>query len=362
MKKALEYIILIANLVAVISLIGAFITPMINPTRLPYLGFFGLIMPYSLIINVCFICYWILKARLYLFISLIAIIVSWSTVKTSFAYHHSSNPQVEQEALKVISYNVRVFDRYNWNKDENTVTEMLKFIKDEKADVLCFQEFGTSKSGKYGVTESYILNSLQEFPYHHIHYAPKSLHERHQYGLAIFSKYPMSARNRIGDANHKEGSAIYADIKVNGNKIRIINSHFESIHLDGKYDITEGINGENYKNRIKVIIKSLGEAATQHEQSTNEINKIIEETLTPVILCADMNNTPVSHSYHTLMKTLEDSFLDLGRGFGATYNGLYPFLRIDYILHSKELKTVNYRRTKVHFSDHYPICSYFNIE
>ena len=361
MKKIITYILLFFNILAVLSLIGAFLAPMVNPERIPLFAFWGLIMPYSLIINVGFIIYWILKARYYFALSLLAIVLSWTTTKTSFPYHRSDNIS-ETTNLKILSYNVRVFDRYNWTKEKSTASEMLRFIKAQKADIICFQEFGSSKQGKDGLTEKFILNSLREYRYNYIHYAHSSTTNRYQHGLAILSKYPIVNRGTKGDLNHIKGATIYADIDLKIDKIRIINSHFESIHFTNKYDIIEGIDGENYKNRIKGAIKSINSAAVQHSKSVEDITSIVDNSPYPVILCADMNTTPVSYSYHNLSKSMEDAFLQVGTGFGATYNGSYPFLRIDYIFHTQDLPVIEYERLKVKFSDHYPINAQFKIE
>lgn len=360
MKKIITAIILIFNTLAVLSLLGAFLAPMISPEKVPFLAFWGLIMPYSLILNMVFIVFWILKARVYFIISLLALILSWSTTKTSFPYHNNEEI-IDPVGLKVMSYNVRVFDRYNWTQEKNTVTEMLRFIKSQEADIICLQEFGTSKQAKDGVTETFILNALREYPYHFIHYTPQSLSKRHQQGLAILSKFPINSQKIKGDANLKSGCTIYADIQLKTERIRIINSHFESIHFTSKYDIIEGIDGENYKTRIKSATKSINEAAVQHSKRAQEIATIVSASAIPVVLCTDMNNTPVSYSYHTLNKALEDAFLHQGTGFGATYNGSYPFLRIDFIFHSQELKNIGYKRIKVKHSDHFPIMAEFAI-
>jgi len=361
MKNILKHILLFINILAILTLLGAFLAPMVNPEKIPFFAFWGLILPYSLILNILFIVFWILKARLYFILSLLAIVLSWSTIKTSFPYHRT-NEEVQQEGIKVLSYNVRVFDRYNWSKEKNTVSDMLRFIKAEKPDIICLQEFGTSKKGSDGVTEAFILNALKEYRHHYIHYAPNSLKTKHQQGLAILSKYPITSQGATGDLNLRHGCSIYADIDFKTESIRIINSHFESIQFTNKYDIIQGIDGDNYKNRIKGAVGSINKAAIQHSTSAMEINALVDATPSPVILCADMNNTPVSYSYHILNTYLDDAFLYQGTGFGATYNGMYPFLRIDYIFYSKALDLTKYTRLKVKYSDHYPISAEFALE
>ena len=69
----------------------------------------------------------------------------------------------------------------------------------------------------------------------------------------------------------------------------------------------------------------------------------------------DFNDTPVSYTYQRLKTGRKDSFIEAGKGFGATYIKFRPFLRIDYILYPKELEACTYQVPKVRLSDHYPI-------
>jgi len=360
MKKTIKYIALFLNILAVLLLLGACMAPRINPEKAPFLAFWGLIMPYSLIINVAFIFYWVLKARFYFAISLIAMLIAWPTTQTSFPYNRKTTHT--DGDLRIMSYNVRVFDRYNWSQEKNTVSDMIRFIKAQDADILCLQEFGVATTFGDGVTEDFILNSFAEFPHHYIHYNPKSRTKRYKQGLAILSRYPIVNEGSEKDLNLPRGNSIFADINVKGRQLRVINAHFESIHFSNKYDIIEGIDSENYKTRIKGAIKSINQAAIKHSQSAETIKSISSSSPHPVVLCVDLNNTPISYSYHSISKLLEDTYLVNSTGFGSTYNGHYPFLRIDYIFHSPELKVADYKRHKVNYSDHYPIIVDLNFD
>jgi endonuclease/exonuclease/phosphatase family metal-dependent hydrolase len=82
----------------------------------------------------------------------------------------------------------------------------------------------------------------------------------------------------------------------------------------------------------------------------------------PIILCGDFNDTPASYSYNLLCKNLKDAFIERGTGFGKTYAGKFPQFRIDYILHSKELRCTDYIRSDETFTDHYPITAYLKFK
>ena len=77
----------------------------------------------------------------------------------------------------------------------------------------------------------------------------------------------------------------------------------------------------------------------------------------PVIVCGDFNDIPVSYTYRTLSQNLNDAFEKRGFGFGTTYSGNIPALKIDYILTAKRIKIFNCTILKVPYSDHYPMVS-----
>tara|TARA_A100001388_G_scaffold252562_1_gene215110 strand:- start:3338 stop:3571 length:234 start_codon:yes stop_codon:yes gene_type:complete len=66
----------------------------------------------------------------------------------------------------------------------------------------------------------------------------------------------------------------------------------------------------------------------------------------------DMNDTPISYSYHQMDKYLNDAFTNSGFGFGGTYIGNIPALRIDYIWHDKKLGSSNFVVYDENLSDH----------
>ena len=56
--------------------------------------------------------------------------------------------------------------------------------------------------------------------------------------------------------------------------------------------------------------------------------------------------------YWPIIQTFKDAFTISGFGFGGTYIGKIPFLRIDYIWHDKNLQSLNFKTHKSEFSDH----------
>ena len=73
------------------------------------------------------------------------------------------------------------------------------------------------------------------------------------------------------------------------------------------------------------------------------------------LVLGDFNDTPLSYTYFRLLRGRHDTFVKAGKGFGATYRALWPFIRIDYILYPKDLQAVSYEVGEATYSDHFPV-------
>ncbi|MBR1539333.1 MAG: endonuclease/exonuclease/phosphatase family protein, partial [Bacteroidales bacterium] len=74
----------------------------------------------------------------------------------------------------------------------------------------------------------------------------------------------------------------------------------------------------------------------------------------PNIVCGDFNDTPMSYTYHRLIRGKKDSFVEAGTGFSSSYAVLWPMLRIDYILFPQEFGAADHGTARIPWSDHYP--------
>jgi endonuclease/exonuclease/phosphatase family metal-dependent hydrolase len=52
---------------------------------------------------------------------------------------------------------------------------------------------------------------------------------------------------------------------------------------------------------------------------------------------------------------MHDAFREKGLGSGATFAGVLPFLRIDYVLSSQDLQPFRCKTLTKRFSDHYGV-------
>jgi len=72
----------------------------------------------------------------------------------------------------------------------------------------------------------------------------------------------------------------------------------------------------------------------------------------PVIFCGDLNDTPLSYATTRITAALNDGFLEGGSGWGSTFRGALPGLRIDYLMTTPDLAVVDYEIRCNSFSDH----------
>ena len=163
------------NILALAVLLASCMATYIEPTKYWQLTFIGFAFPIVLVVNVFFLLLWILKRDAFGLISLVAIVLTWKFIYSTFAVNFN---EVNKEAgIKVMSWNVKNFDLYNWSKNTETRGQMMALIKKEKADVLCLQEFYTNNQLFHNL--EYLRDSLGYpyvyfFPSVDLHKFPKS--------------------------------------------------------------------------------------------------------------------------------------------------------------------------------------------
>lgn len=362
MRKYLHKILICINLLLIASLLLSYLSVYISPEDLWVLAFFGLVYPYILLLNLFFLIYWLIRKKKKLFIlSLLVIALGWSYITDLIQLPFSSNKQANTESsLKFLSYNIRLFDLYNWSHNKATRDRIFDFINKEKPDILCFQEFYSDDIGYFSTLDT--LTKFQKASYSHTAYT-SNVQKVYHFGIATFSTYPIVSKGSI--RFEKTGNiCIYTDIKINNDTIRIYNNHLESIRFQAEnYNFIDSIylkNNEQIKG-VKDIMRKLKYAYIKRAHQADIISENIQQSPYPVIVCGDFNDTPVSYAYHKIKNNLKDAFVESGSGIGNTYLGKLPFLRIDFILHSKTLKSCKFEIPKVKFSDHYPILCWFKI-
>lgn len=350
---------MICNHIFAVALLISYLAPHVSPENFWFIAFFGLAYPVILIINLIFVIYWAGQLKKRAAYSLVIIIAGWTQLVGYAQISFNKIPDKSKKTIKVMSYNVKVFDLYNWTHNIETRSKMFELISDESPDILCFQEFFSRDSSKLDNLDSII--KFQKAKFVHVEYTT-TVKRIHHWGIATFSSYPIIRKGRIDFGYKSNNICIYTDIKMGNDTIRIYNMHLQSIgfHADDyKYaeDLQKDLENEDVEHS-KSIFKRLKRAFVKRSQQADLIEQSIASSPYSVIVCGDFNDTPASYAYNTISKNLMDSFIESGSGFGRSYVGVFPSFRIDYILHSKTFTAYNYRTIREELSDHFPVCCY----
>ncbi|OKZ39460.1 MAG: hypothetical protein BHV82_14925 [Odoribacter sp. 43_10] len=324
MLKILDKIVYIVSLIAAFGLIGAYLSPIINPNTFVFFSLLGLAYPYLLIGNFILLLYWIFRWKRRAWQIVVVIAIGYPTFRTYYGTAKTETGDVSYD-LSLLSYNIRYFDVYGWSNQKNTRVN------------------GNPDRRKT------VIEQLHTYPYYYI-----------EKDMAIFSRLPILHKGHLTFAPGYSSSCIYGDFKLGKDTVRLYSVHLESYKLGKKErqfmkEISSGLKGNDIPEGVKNLTTRLMIANKNRAHQAEEIQRHIDGSPYPVILCGDFNDTPLSYTYRQLSRKLTDSFIEKGRGIGNTYIGEFPSFRIDYVLHSPTLYTVGYTREDITLSDHYPI-------
>jgi len=372
LKRILRKFILYANVVFAVFLILSFLSPNLSPEKIWFPAFLGLAYPYILLVNVFFLLGWTILKRKELLISLLTIVLGWGTFSDYISIHpfrimkkgqYTNLVREQRKAdhqIKLVSFNVKLFDAGKWKENPTTRREILVFIRDEDPDIFCIQEFYSANLD--GFRKSEVFRKLDHLAYRHIGYSDGN--RKNGYGIATFSHYPIIRTGRVP----LQGSSIcvYSDILMHQDTFRVYNCHLQSIYLDSEqYQILDSLKfryDDQQIAEIKDISYRLRDAFIKRAGQADIITDHISGCPHPVIICGDFNDTPVSYTYRTIKDGMQDAFSGSGWGLGRTYNGEFPSFRIDYILHSESIDALFFSRKRISLSDHFPIIGYLKIK
>jgi endonuclease/exonuclease/phosphatase family metal-dependent hydrolase len=343
------------NILAAIALLFSYLSAFVNPSRTAFFAVFGLLYLPLFVSNAFFIVFWLIFRWQNLFLSIPVIIAGFFFPGVNFSINPINSALPGCTAIKVLDYNIQRFgldlpkETYELNK-----LNIVNFIKSENADIISLQEFHGRGRTLYEPLSKMKTELGSETYYYESYFNPR--YEQIT-GLVIFSKFQAVKKGKL----KFEGTrtfGIYTDLLIQGDTVRVFNIHLASIQLtpsDIDFVVKAGQDQQDFGIRAVEIYRKLSEALALRTQQLDFLKEELKASPHPVILSGDFNDTPNSFLYSQITKLLNDTFRDEGNGFGFTYAGEIPFLRIDYVMHNDEFKTISHKRHLVDYSDHYPL-------
>src|SRR3712207_112548 len=282
------------------------------------------------------------------FIPVIGYLLCYAPVRAYMPFNPTSD--VPQGAIKVMSYNVWNFA--GWTSPPGTDNEILTYLRQQRADILCLQEASVGEVGKARVNAT--LDTI--YPYKRIEQLSTSE------TIALYSRYPILSSEPIEYLPENYQSIAYR-LKIDGDTIIVINNHLESTGFsqEEKERFRTLVKGEmkarQARHESSLVIHKLAKASAKRAPQADALARYISNhSDKSIIVCGDFNDSPISYTHHKTAQNLTDCFIATGNGPGISYHRNGFFVRIDNIMCSKDWEPYNcHVDNKIKISDHYPI-------
>lgn len=344
---------LLSSILLVLSSIAQFF----NPLQAELMPLLGLFFPVFFILTLFSFVLLVFFGNRFLFLPLFLLLA----VVPLLSLYFGRNNKETGEKHKLLTFNVHGFNpRGGTTGGSVKASEIAAFIKNSGADYVCIQEF-RSWTGNIDLDiNTFAKESGLENGSYSI-YWPKghSLSDIH----LIISRYPMV---KSGPVSARTGRNIghYADFSTVDGNIRLVSVHLVSFSLD-KNEISMLSQGDMLDRKVvqKYAPKLSGKLTSTFRIRAMEIEDLIRFTtksVLPIVLAGDFNDTPASFTHRSLRRAgFTDTHPRSGKGFGATYAGRIPLLRIDYVFLSPAFEAGSSEVFRTKLSDHYPLAITF---
>lgn len=345
-----EIVFRIVSSVAALSLATAYLSVFINPTGFWLPMFFGLYFIPLFLVNLLLLIAGIWRRRISFLIPMLALFPS-IFVMNQFAKAGNEEKAYGGENIKILSYNLGRYEAASRGVSvEGAVAGIRDFIREEKADIVCLQEFKASDTGL-------VRKLLPDYPYRAYYF----FKGKYYFGNVTLSRYPIIG-NEVIKFKQSTNLCLESDIKVGKRLVSIYNCHLESNSVSFTALIKRLRNRKLSSDDLLGMHERVKEATLRRAIQVDSVLRRESSTSTPSIVCGDLNDTPLSYAYHNLSRRKKDSFVEAGSGFSSTYSKFWPLLRIDYILLPKEYNASHHEIKRIPYSDHYPVSTVIYFE
>lgn len=303
---------------------------------LEFVSFFTLIF---LIIHLFFVFLWMLKKEVLLALfSIFILLLCTFSFGAFYKFPKEEGSKDAEGSISVMSYNVRLFNKYNWIDRPKVGDNIVEFIEENAPAILSIQEHNRHWNHRF---DMYSFKAE----------TPNNTERTVQ---AIFSKYPIINKgflNPEGTSNN----TIFADIIFEGDTIRVYNVHLQS------FAVVPEVNSLQQEKSGR-LLKRIGRGIQKQKEQVRLLVEHLEKTSYPVVITGDFNNTQFSSIYKVLKADFQDTFYESGSGFGRSYSLFNVPMRIDYILVDDAFEVLEHQNFDTELSDHYPIMARLSIQ
>lgn len=324
-------------------------------------GFMMMSFPAVVLVHLFSIPAWFVVDRKRAVLPVLLVFLAGIFLSRTYGFHGKDQQSVPagKKDFSVMSYNVHTFNKHtDWKTDHGVeqIEAMKEWIGDSGADVLCMPE--------YYDEDGSVFNSGSDFRKKGYKYAAHFYRRKYggtYWGLVTLSKYPIVAsKDTVFMA---QNGMIQTDVKIGSDTVRVIGLHLFSMTLSlGKLVHEKQMDG--IKRESRITFGKMKNGFTQRAAEYDVLQRWVESSPYPVVVCGDFNEVPYGYVYGKLRKSLKNSFEQKGSGFGFTFNHLPYFIRIDHQFYDeKGLDLLDFKTfSDVKYSDHYPIMGTYTFK
>lgn len=355
--------------------------------------FGALTVPGALALTAALALYWLRRRWRVALLPLGALALCWPHVQRGLALHwpgaaagfgavaatgQGANPAFlpggeAPGALRLLSANVRIFNVYAALRDPDFASSkaFIDWLAQSPADVLCLQEFyneprGSREngpvfrsaerlgagSGRHAFVSTSLTNGIGA-----------------EFGLAIFSRFPIVRRGVIPFGKLSQNHAMWADLarpaapgRPRPDTVRVFNLHLQSMSLAEGDIVAASTTKAGLRDKAPGLLRRFRNGAVARAWQADTVLARVRRSPYPVLLAGDFNDLPYSYPYNQFAATLQNAWATAGLGIGATYHGRLPGLRIDQQFAGPRWRVLGCRvHREILWSDHFPVEALYQL-
>ncbi len=353
------------NFIVAITLTIVYAVGKIPPSEKYNLWLTNFIIPFALASNIILLIISLLlrkKSGLYYVIALL--IGSNYLISTFGIKYFFKDQKITNDTFRVLNYNTNSLgghyaSPYSFANADSATSALRNWLLNQEADIQCYQEFINYPGNKdFDLVALFKQKSFYYYFSHDSITSNKSL----IIGILIASKFPIIKSGDVISSKNGFNRVAYVDLKIGKDTVRVINVHLESMGLK-QYHPVHTSDFESRKENAKIILRKLKVGVFERSKQIQHLAEFIETSPYPVICVGDFNDLPYSYSYQFMKKRLKNTFEEIGKGLGFTYNGnTLRVLRIDNQFYSPQLDAVKFETLNhIKFTDHFPLQGVYKI-
>lgn len=333
----------VINLVFTFAVLVSWIVYFLPIGAVSSLSLFNLITPVLLLAHLFFCLFWAAKKRKRAVLSLSCLVLSYLVFGSVYQFGRPKTTH-DGNTFTVMTYNVRQLNKNEELDIPNVDTLVYNFILEQRPDIICMQESFYTMKHKSPLDDVY--------PHRYVDF----IYGEHDGKVinSIYSKFPILEGENIEFEKSFNG-AFSAKVLIAQDTVQLYNVHLQSFSVIPDMDYFTHEDSGRMLKRIRVGLK-------KQEQQVEQINKHMEGNPHPKVLVGDFNNTQFSKVYRVLKGNFQDSFQEVGSGFGKTFQLFGIPMRIDYIFADERMEIISHANFDIELSDHYPVMTTLRLK